>query len=395
MFISKQIKISTYVMAIIIVLIVVFAWVNTTSDSQRIIKLERQINKNEIDKTTIKSELLTVSSKILNVRRDAMFIGFFFLAITLYVGFFLSRRLSSAIEELKTTATSIQQGNFNSKIQNKKRNEFGLISETFTDLAHRAEQAETIFALNEELKKKNDSLDSFVYRVSHDLKAPVLNIKSLLQLIKLKISTNESPEVKQSIFFLESSTDKLHQTIFDLLEVSRIERSLETSMEFNNLNQVITHIKNENSRSISDSNAEIICDFKIPEIYFSASNLSSVLTNLIANSIKYSSSHQSPIIHLTTERAKHFTCLKIKDNGLGIDLEKHGTKLFGMFNRFHNHVEGSGVGLYIVKKIMDGAGGKIEIESELGKGTTFSLFFPVKDSNNQKNTPAKFSHSEA
>jgi len=236
--------------------------------------------------------------------------------------------------------------------------------------------------LNEELKLKNDSLDSFVYRVSHDLKAPVVNIQSLLTMIKLKMAGNKMPELTKPFFFLDKSVNKLEQTIFDLLEVSRIEKSLETTQNWIRLEEVLTKVKSENSESIDAKKVTIKSDFKVANLYYSLPNLESIFSNIITNGIKYSSDKRPPEIHLSTEQKDGFVCLQIKDNGIGMDLEKHGKKLFGMFNRFHNHVEGSGVGLYIVKKIIETSGGKIEVESQVEKGTTFKMFF------NQKEVPA-------
>jgi signal transduction histidine kinase len=100
----------------------------------------------------------------------------------------------------------------------------------------------------------------------------------------------------------------------------------------------------------------------------------SILYNLVSNAVKYSSPDRLPVIHITTEQLNDEVILTVSDNGLGMNpAYKH--KLFGMFKRLHDHVEGSGIGLYIVKRIIENNGGRIEVETELDVGTTFKVHF--------------------
>ncbi len=330
----------------------------------------------------IKLEGEIVKTQISKLNFWIILIGGLTFLMAIVFGRVIASNLSQEISKLRTAATRLNKGDYSVRVGLKSNDEFGKLGKTFDGMAANLQQSKTIDdqkeelgRLNVELKTKNDSLDRFVYRVSHDLKAPIVNIKSLLSLIKIKMSAIENSDVKQSFFFLEKSADKLEQTILDLLEVSRIEKSLETTKEWINLERIIDKIIIENSEKISSHNVNITYNFKIPEINFSLTNLDSILTNLITNGIKYSSPNRQPSIHLESSYEDNMICLKVKDNGIGIDLKKHRKKLFGMFNRFHNHVEGSGVGLYIVKKLMEDTNGKIEVESQVGEGTTFSLYF--------------------
>src|SRR5690606_21527717 len=99
-----------------------------------------------------------------------------------------------------------------------------------------------------------------------------------------------------------------------------------------------------------------------------------VFYNLISNSLKYKSPDREPVIKISCQQNDEFFIVTVEDNGLGMDLSS-GESIFGLFRRLHNHVEGTGIGLYIVKKIMDNAGGKIEVESEVGVGSAFRLYF--------------------
>ena len=303
--------------------------------------------------------------------------------LALLFGQLIARDLSKTLRQLRNAARDLQSGDYSSRVALQAKNEFGKLGMTFNELAENLEHSKIIeqqnFQLEElnlRLKKKNDSLDSFVYRVSHDLKAPVVNLQALLEVVRYQVKDSRNEVLHQSLFFMGQSSDKLQQTIQDLLEVSRIERKLQEDKESLSLEAVMAEIREENDEIINNSSATIHCDFEeAPEIFFSKTNLKSILTNLLTNSIKYAAENRPPEIHLQTTRTAKYVCLSIRDNGIGIDLDKHRDKLFGMFNRFHNHVEGSGVGLYIVKKLLDENGGQLEIESQVGAGTTIRAYF--------------------
>jgi signal transduction histidine kinase len=108
---------------------------------------------------------------------------------------------------------------------------------------------------------------------------------------------------------------------------------------------------------------------------YSVQDLRSILNNLITNAIIYRSSDRHPAITVRTERSFKGPCLIVKDNGRGIDLTAHGDKLFMRYQRFHNDVEGTGVGLWLIKEIIEKNGGQIFVESVVGQGTTFKVFF--------------------
>ncbi|MBX9851972.1 MAG: GHKL domain-containing protein [Cytophagaceae bacterium] len=103
--------------------------------------------------------------------------------------------------------------------------------------------------------------------------------------------------------------------------------------------------------------------------------LKSIIYNLLSNAIKYRSPQRNPIVEFKTEMSHDCLCLLIKDNGLGIDLQRNKQKLFSIFKRFHDHVEGAGIGLYTVKKLVEKFEGNIDVESEPGVGTTFRINF--------------------
>lgn len=231
---------------------------------------------------------------------------------------------------------------------------------------------------NRILERKNEMLDAFVYRVSHDLKTPTTNIQTMLGMFgeMQKEAIDANPMLSQIFNHIQKSADLLQIRIADLLEMSRMENALVQPNETIDLLKMIESVKEDLSLEIETSAATIDVDVsEAPTIISGRENIFSLLSNLLSNSIKYRSASRQPKVEIKTYFEADFTVLRFSDNGMGIDLEKNGNKLFGMFNRFHNHVAGTGVGLYIVKKIIENAGGKILVESELEKGTTFYIHF--------------------
>ena len=111
-------------------------------------------------------------------------------------------------------------------------------------------------------------------------------------------------------------------------------------------------------------------------LLFSAKNLRSVVYNLLSNALKYRHPERAPAVRLSYQAIGDYQVLAVQDNGLGLDLAQGQERLFAMFQRLHTHVEGTGLGLYMVKRMVENAGGRIEVQSQLGKGTTFSVYFP-------------------
>lgn len=231
---------------------------------------------------------------------------------------------------------------------------------------------------NSELQKINNDLDNFIYTASHDLKAPVSNIEGLVNTLldELGPENKSNKGVQHVIDLINISIAKFKATILDLTEITKIQKGTE---ENNAVDQNISEIIDDVRLSISDIILKSQAVFYIntsrcPTIKFSKKNLNSILYNLISNAIKYCAFDRNPEITITTKKLNGHSMLIIQDNGLGMNLTKD-TKIFSMFKRLHDHVEGTGVGLYLVKRILDNAGGKIEVESQVGKGSIFKVYF--------------------
>lgn len=244
---------------------------------------------------------------------------------------------------------------------------------TILDITDQKRFEQTLKAKNEELQKINSDLDNFVYTASHDLKAPIINIEGLIKALSTEYFV-ENEETKELFDMVHQSIESFKTTIHDLTDVAKVQAWSLAEAEIIQFREAAQHAKLHIKDLISSFDAEISEDYsKASEISFSGKNLKSIFYNLLSNGIKYSSPERKPRIKVTTQDAGEFILLSFEDNGLGIPKEDH-FKIFSMFKRLHDHVEGSGVGMAIVKKIVDNNNGKIEIESEVGKGSVFKIY---------------------
>lgn len=233
--------------------------------------------------------------------------------------------------------------------------------------------AERLQTQNDELLELNATLDGMVYTASHDLKTPVINFESMLKMLRMvKDQPGNEKMVEEIIQRMEAATVRFKSTIGDLLEVSRVEKEAGELIALN-LEPIISEILVSLESYIQDGEAKVVLDLENAEVLGIQSVLTSVFQNLITNSIKYRSAERPPLIQITSQKKADFVEIRFSDNGSGIDLERQGKKMFKMFTRFHSSGEGTGIGLYIVKRSILKLGGNISVESKVGEGTTFII----------------------
>ena len=246
---------------------------------------------------------------------------------------------------------------------------------TTTDVDEVKRVQQSLIRKNEELIKINQDLDNFVYTASHDLKTPVIHIQQLIGVLH-EHAQFQTPDADVLQNLLDKSLKQLQHTIQDLSEIVKVQKDLGAAIEQISLAQMLEEVTVSLNVVISETNTKIITELEqVPVIPFSRVNLKSILYNLISNSIKYRSAERTPEIRIVSSLTPGYYKLSISDNGLGMDLAQRGHKLFQMFSRFHDHVPGSGIGLYIVNRIVKNHGGYIEVESKVNEGTTFNLYF--------------------
>ncbi|UOQ99032.1 ATP-binding protein [Hymenobacter sp. 5317J-9] len=230
---------------------------------------------------------------------------------------------------------------------------------------------------NAQLRRVNVDLDNFIYTASHDLKAPISNIEGLLDalLLELPLPTVQSEPVRPILDLMQDSVNRFKRTIEQLTDVSKLQKEHGLPTEPINLAEVVRNVCLDLDPLIQSTGAQLLVDVDaVPTVLFSEKNLRSVVFNLLSNALKYRAPGRAPRVRVQARPEGAGAVLEVEDNGLGLDPASE-QKLFGMFQRFHDHVEGSGIGLYMVKKMVENAGGRIAVRSELGRGTTFSVYF--------------------
>jgi PAS domain S-box-containing protein len=233
-------------------------------------------------------------------------------------------------------------------------------------------------ATNQQLVRINQDLDNFIYTASHDLKAPISNIEALLSALLRNLSAQNfsSDRVKHMLALMSESIERFKRTIANLTEVVKLQKENSGEKVLVDLLPVIREVSLDLDPLIQESKAHIdVAVAGCPPVRFSAKNLRSVIYNLLSNALKYRSFDRVPQITISCKQEAAYLVLSIEDNGLGLESARI-SQLFTMFKRFHDHVEGTGIGLYMVKKMVESAGGKIEVDSQLGVGSTFRVYFP-------------------
>ena len=245
-----------------------------------------------------------------------------------------------------------------------------LVTQNITETKKAEEERNQLI---KDLKSQNEELQRFAYIISHNLRAPIVNITALLDLYN--DFNPEDPENPEVIENLKIATGILNNTLQDLIDVVAIKKNKLPKIERINFELLATNIETSLSKQIEESGALISKDFsKARSINYIYSHLENFLTNLTTNAIKYRSPDQDLHIQIKTYEDGEFMVIEFKDNGIGIDLERYGDRLFGLYQRFHSHVEGKGLGLYLVREQIRAHDGNLHVESEVGKGTTFYIY---------------------
>ena len=245
----------------------------------------------------------------------------------------------------------------------------------FRDVTERKKAEEILKLKLEELARSNAELEQFAYVSSHDLQEPLRMISSYLQLLQRRYQGKIDEKADKYIYFAVDGAARMQVLINDLLEFSRVTTRAEepepTDCEFV-LNQILSNLElyiKENKATVSHDT--------LPEVMADNTQLAQVFQNLIINGIKFHS-EEAPKIHISAEKKANEWLFSVQDNGIGID-PQYSEKIFEVFKRLHKKEEypGTGIGLAVCKKIVERHGGRIWVESELGKGSTFYFTLPI------------------
>jgi two-component system CheB/CheR fusion protein len=239
---------------------------------------------------------------------------------------------------------------------------------TFNDITELKQTQSELHKKNQSLSRVNADMDHFIHAASHDLLAPLGNIESSIQML-----SEPGISVKDTTDFLDiinKSIRTFRTLITDISVIAKVESDMAIT-ENVNLDELIDNIEWSLKDQIVKADVKVIRKLKVKNIVFSKKNMRSILFNLISNAIKFKS-ELPPVIKINTFIENGCYMLTIEDNGQGIP-EEAQANIFDLYGRLHQDIEGTGIGLYLAKKIINAAGGNITLESKLGKGTKFSI----------------------
>ena len=229
--------------------------------------------------------------------------------------------------------------------------------------------------LVKELTRSNKELKQFSFITSHNMRSPLTNLVAISEL--LDMGKIEDETTRQLLEGFKSSTRNLNDTLNDLIEILVIKENRMVDVVVQDLEVVCKKVMDSISRTIKESSALIHINFKAaPEVRFNPAYLESIFLNLLTNSIKYARQDRKPIIFIYSMVTEDGVQLVFEDNGRGFNMSKVQHKIFGLYQKFHNHPDSKGIGLYLVHSQVTALGGTIEVESEENEGTKFTITFP-------------------
>ncbi|MCS3795039.1 ATP-binding protein [Niastella sp. OAS944] len=300
---------------------------------------------------------------------------------SLLISIFLQRsivyRLLRLVSKTKAVAKT---GNYSLRVGNIGSDEIGILGGSFNAMLEQIEKMdsflkETNAALktySTSLERKNRELEEFAYISSHDMKSPITSLRGLLTLMQDKDAIK--PEHRNIFNLAVNSVLQIQKTINALNEIIAFRKTLRIEREKIDLSEALEEVR----LRILDHKADqvvINADFtQCRHVNFPPVHLKSIFQNLLTNAIKYKQEGKPAIIDITATREENFVVLEVKDNGMGIDMDRFKDKLFGLFQRFHPDIEGTGIGLHMIHSIVESYGGRIYIDSVVDKGTTFKIY---------------------
>ncbi|MGK4569230.1 sensor histidine kinase [Flavobacterium sp. 3HN19-14] len=260
-----------------------------------------------------------------------------------------------------------------------------------TDLSEKRKHEQALIQYQQQLEAKvnelnltNTNLEQFIHVISHDLKEPIRKIVSYTSFLKDNKTNSFAEQELNQLNIIKSSALRLNALVDDLVKYAFNATKSET--EELDLDVIFNEVLEDHELMISESNSKITSEH-LPKIMGSKVQIRQIFSNLITNSIKYRKADTAPVINIlasVTDQIdvnapmRKFHKISLSDNGIGMN-NSDLTKIFTIFQRLHmrNEYSGNGIGLAICKKIMENHDGKIDVESETGKGSTFNLYFPV------------------
>jgi signal transduction histidine kinase len=343
-----------YILQLLLFFIAVPTLAYTAYYTNRTLTISEQLRKSEQEKASILAKQNQLLEKTVHERTREILAQ--------------NEEITSQNEKISLHNEELLEAKNIIEIQNK------FIQQKNEELAIEVErQTQNLTQANIELTQHNERLEQFAFIISHNLRAPMSRIIGLSSILDF---TKDVSEVSDIAKLMTRSTQDLDQIIKDLTDILGVQKMNSQLMDDILLDNLVNKITLSLEQEISDSRANVTADFtKAERVKGIPGYVESIFYNLISNAIKYRHPGRNLSVSIESYKKDDNIVVVVTDNGLGIDLESHRENLFSLYKRFHFHVEGRGMGLYLVKTQITALGGKVDVKSKPGEGTVFTLWF--------------------
>jgi len=291
------------------------------------------------------------------------------LVLTIYL--MMKQLVANPLKRLAATADRVAHHDLTAQFEPwPTRDEVGVLANSLTSMLSNLRERGT------SLMRKTKELEAFTYSIAHDLKGPLREIEGFSSLLEKRFQDTNDPQVQHHIDVIRRSALRLTHMIDALLKYSRLEQQDFPRTNFNVL-EMVNSLRLDRQSQLTGISPQITVNLPFTNLYGEPVSIRQALVNLLDNAIKFSRLSPTPSINIGGQKTPTERILWIQDNGIGFDADQR-EKLFGLFERLHNaqEYEGTGVGLAIVKMVVDKHGGRVWAESSPGTGSTFFIAFP-------------------
>lgn len=335
--------------------------------SERVESEEDQFNK-QVEGVLMRHEMFTealvkvVEQEEVLSMKWIVTLTLLFVILSLLAVYTFSYKIWRPLEDIRVGAEKIGAGNLDARIRLSSTSITSDIVESFNDMADRLRYSQ----------KEIDQFIHFSYSTADDLKAPITNLGSLLEMLS-KENLNQS-NFKAILNNARKTNQQLDKTVTSLVEVNKVREELSADSEDLDIDETLKEVVASQVNLIKSSNAVIKKDFsECPLIHYPKSQLKVIFKHMLSNALSYRDPEKPLQIKIKSKKLNGHTTIIFNDNGLGFDSIKYKEEIFRPYTRIHSHVDGAGLGLYIIKMILDYHRGNVRVESEPRKGATFAL----------------------
>jgi len=365
--------------------------------AQHVIKIENAMDALNVFAQGKASEFLGSAEAAAQQSLQTMYLLLLLVILTVMVfTFYLTRSITRPVKSLQMATLEIGKGKFDTPLDVDVGGEIGELAtsvremtanlsrvtasrdELNKEILERKQMEKARQKLMDDLEEKASEMERFVYTVSHDLKSPLITIQGFLGLLERDVVDKKKESINGDISRIRTATKQMQELLADLLEISRIGR-LVNPPEHVPLAELVQDAVELLDGQIRESGTQINIAADLPVLFGDRKRLLEVVQNLIDNALKFMGSQSDPHIEIGVCRKSGEDVCYIRDNGIGIEAQYH-KKIFDLFDRLNPAIEGTGIGLAIVKRIIELEGGRIWVESEgEGRGSAFCFALPKKD----------------